>query len=138
MSQQYTFRMLPLVTSKSWWSVEQGVSGGSLVFVQTAWWWRELEMMTHHDVQVIYIELRQCGRHVQVLNLNSSLNPLHLPVSRQADHVQGLPFGRLCLCTHSLSPLHFLFQPFPRGRRWAIPESKVLEQGWIQHMDPDW
>ena len=50
MSQQYTFRMLPLVTSKSWWSVKLGVSRDSLVFVQTAWWWRKLEMMTHHDV----------------------------------------------------------------------------------------
>lgn len=43
MSQQYTFRTLSLATSKSWWSVERGVSKGSLIFVQIAWQWRKPE-----------------------------------------------------------------------------------------------
>ena len=71
-----------------------------------------------------------------------SLNPipffLFSPRIKWPGHAEGLPFGRLCLCAHSLSPLHFLLQPSPRCRHRAIPENQVLESGWIQRMDSDW
>lgn len=77
--------------------------------------------------------------HAAVLNFNSNdrqypglnrfsfLPCLSTPVQQPGHHAEDLPFGRLCLCAHSLRPLHFLLQPSRRGRRRAILEIQILE-----------